>query len=183
MRRQNYLILGVLAVIVVAAAYLGWTNSNKNFSFSDGSASDGSVSFNYPVNMENTENNTNYQTIMIGTENWNTVGQLGNNNIDILVQKSLSVNPRNAMDDSNAAVKERGDQIISTSVETNPNGIEVFKSITLVKEPDTNRKLKYYDFAFTNNGATYAISIYGPESADAEISEAANMIFNSIKTG
>ncbi len=51
---------------IVAAAIIGWTNSNKSLSFSNGSASDGSVSFNYPADMEN---NTNYQTIIIGAEN------------------------------------------------------------------------------------------------------------------
>jgi len=67
---KYYLLFGVLGVMVVAAAIMGWTNSNISFSFSDGLASDGSVSFNYPENMENTENNTNYQSIMIGTKNW-----------------------------------------------------------------------------------------------------------------
>ena len=181
--KKYYLLFGVLGVMVVAAAIFGWTNSNKSFSFSDGLASDGSVSFNYPENMENTENNTNYESIMIGTENWQEVGKLGNDNIDILVQKSLSVNPRNVRDDSNAAVRERGDQIVSSTEETNSNGVEVFKSITAIKEPNTSGLLKYYDMAFTDKGTTYVISVYGPDSEDAELSATVNMIFNSIKTG
>ncbi len=112
------------------------------------------------------------------------MGQLGNNNIDVLVQKSLSVNPRNARDDNNAAVRERGDKIILTTDETNPNGVEVFKSVSAIKDPKTNSILKYYDMAFTDNkGTTYAISVYGPDSEDANLSATANMIFNSIKTG
>lgn len=182
--KKYYLLFGVLGVMVVAAAIMGWTNSNRSFSFSNGSASDGSVSFNYPTNLENTENSTSYQTIMIGSENWNGVGMLGNDNIDIYVQKSLSVNPRNARDDSNAAVRERGDQIVSSTEETNPNGVEVFKSIKILKDPDINSKLKYYNMLFTDGkGVTYAISVYGPDSEDAELSTTANMIFNSIKTG
>lgn len=181
--KKYYLLFGVLGVMVVAAAIIGWTNSTNSFSFSNGLASDGSVSFNYPENLENMENNTNYQTIMIGTENWKEVGKLGNDNIDILVQKSLSVNPRNARDDSNAAVREHGDQVISSTEETNPNGVEVFKSITAIKDHDTNGLLKYYDLTFTDKGATYVITVYGPDSKDTELSATADMIFNSIKTG
>ncbi|MEN6592475.1 MAG: hypothetical protein ABFC12_04440 [Methanobacterium sp.] len=50
--KEYYLFFGVLGVMVVAAAIIEWTNSNRSFSFSDGLASDGSVSFNYPENME-----------------------------------------------------------------------------------------------------------------------------------
>lgn len=103
---------------------------------------------------------------MIGTENWKEGGKLGNDNINILVQKSLSVNPRNARDNSNAAVRERGIRSSSTE-ETNPNGVEVFKSITAIKEPNTSGLLKYYDMAFTDKGTTYVISVYGPDSEDA----------------
>jgi len=98
-------------------------------------------------------------------------------------KKSPSLNPRNARDDSNAAVRERGDQVISSTEETNPNGVEVFKSITAIKEPNTSGLLKYYDMAFTDKGTTYVISVYGPDSEDTELSATANMIFNSIKMG
>ncbi|TMS41902.1 MAG: hypothetical protein FGO69_06425 [Methanobacterium sp.] len=46
--KKYYLLFGVLVTMVITAAYFGWVDSSKSFKFSDGLASDGSISFNYP---------------------------------------------------------------------------------------------------------------------------------------
>lgn len=132
--------------------------------------------------MENMENHTS-SSIIIGTEDWTPIGDLSNDNISIFIQKNLNIRPIDARDNQDG-VNEQGGEVITKKDETNPNGIEVFKSISTIPDPDSNKNLKYYEMYFNDeNGATYCISIYGYDSEDAKLIETTDMVFNSLKMG
>lgn len=89
--------------------------------------------------MENMENHTS-SSIIIGTEDWTPIGDLSNDNISIFIQKNLNIRPIDARDNQDG-VNEQGGEVITKKDETNPNGIEVFKSISTIPDPDSNKNL------------------------------------------
>jgi hypothetical protein len=70
---------------------------------------------------------------------------------------------------------------LSTTTETNSNGIVVEKSISQQTDPYTNTVIRYYDMFFSVNGVVYHISVYGDVPMNQQTKETADMIFCSLR--
>ena len=175
------IILGILTLVVFAS---GCTSNTQTSS--DGTSSplqtfsDGSISFNYPIGFEIRTERANITSEGTG---WQNLAYLANKDyIGIDVKK----NPEESSavivrDGTEKAVREASGQILSTTTETNPNGLVVEKSISQQMDPYTNLVVRYYDMFLSVNGAVYHISVYGDVPKNQQIKKTADMIFNTLK--
>jgi hypothetical protein len=172
--KNHFWALGILALVVSMVAISGCTSTQKNSTYTDNA-----MSFNYPADIKNS---TVPGSIISAGTGWENVAFLHNNKVAIFIKKNKnSNNSTNARDATNIQFKENSGQVLSTTEEINPNGIEVSRSILTLTDPNTDTLLKYYNMFFNDNGVYY-ISVYGNNSTTQQIHETANTVFNSLKT-
>ncbi len=169
--------MGVIGVLILLVAISGCTNSSQNLTSQNRTFSDGSVSFYYPADMINYTSN-------IGLVNgWVNVVSLINNNTKIDFSKNPnSTNPRRARDAVSAAVKQNSGRVLSSTDETNPNGVAVFRITTDLYDPNAKTMVRDYQMIFKGNGILYGFDIYGINITDSQIHETSDRVFNSIKS-
>jgi hypothetical protein len=170
---SNYWILAILGFMIVIVAVSGCTNHSEAANFTDGS-----VSFSYPGDMTNTTSNGN-----LSGSNWVNIAYIAKSDVYIYVNKNPTLNdqatPRDVI---NADVQANSGQVLSTTDEVNPNGIEVSRNMVTLTDPSTKILLIYYNFFFKNkSGEVYQITVYGSDSKNSEIRETATQVFNSLK--
>ncbi len=176
MTKNNCWIIGIFVLVVSMIGISGCTSSAGNQTFSDNS-----ISFIYPSNMKNTTSSGN---IISGAQGWNDVAFLSNGNVYILVAKNPTLtDPSATRDVTGVSVVQNSGKLLSTTDETNPNGVKVYRNIDTLSDPSTNTLLRYYNMFFEDTeGVVYEISVYGDDSKNSQILETANMVFNSLKT-
>lgn len=162
----------ILGIIGISGCTSPNTESQKSFS-------DGSITFNYPGSFQNS---TSPETIM--SEGWIHIITLNDEGTIIYVQKNENATDpeeiRQATEDSITTSGFTG-EVLSRTTETNPNGIEIFKGIYTIIDPNNNEKLEYIYFYFKDKkGALYIIIVYDYESNYQKVSNVADVIFNSL---
>ena len=136
-KNNNILILGILSLVIIIVIIAGLMSSSHNFSSltktenltsQNLTFSDDSISFNYPADMKNS---THGNEIISGSKSWIDVGFLSNDNVSISVTKNpKGYDPSSIRADTTASVKQNSGRVLSTTDETNSNGIVVYRSIT-----------------------------------------------------
>lgn len=171
--KNNYWILVILGVMVATVAASGCANNVEAVNFTDGS-----VTFSYPGDMTNTTSTGN-----LSVSNWVNIAYIAKSDVYIYVNKNPTINdPSKTRDAINADVKANSGQVISTTDETNPNGIEVSGNVVTTTDPTTKILLIYYNFFFQDkSGSVYQITVYGSESKNSEIRETSIQVFNSLR--
>lgn len=176
MKNSDILKMGIMGIIFITVLISGCTSSSTAKTFSDGV-----ISFNYPNDYDNisysTKTNTSSSPMqrICKFENIYTITIMPGKNITAtspyeLMNRSISKN-------KNVSNSE----IVSVTNETNPNGIVVEK-ITY-KQPDSKFgiMIRYDDMYFKTKGEVYAISVYGPDFFNEQITGTTKIIFQSIK--
>ena len=173
MPNNNYWILAILGLMIVIVAVSGCANHSEAANFTDGS-----VSFSYPGDMTNTTSTGN-----LSGSNWVNIAYIAKSDVYIYVNKNPTINdPATPRDVINADVKANSGQVLSTTDEVNPNGIEVSRNMVTITDPSTKILLIYHNFFFKNkSGEVYQITVYGSDSKNSEIRETATQVFNSLK--
>ena len=133
-RSDHFWILSILILFVSMVVISGCTTSitpNKTYT-------DSFISFQYPSDFKNTTVPT-YLTS--GDSNWTIVAYFNNSDdVGILVYKysniSTTVTTESAAQNTLDSEKQaNGSSILSSAPQTNPNGIEMWKTISTVKNP------------------------------------------------
>jgi len=75
--------------------------------------------------------------------------------------------------------KRYGDNIVSSSEITNPNGVNMWKIVHIAK--DTNQSYLFYDAYFLQANNVYFIQIVGYGEKESSAQKVADMVFNSTK--
>jgi hypothetical protein len=182
---MNYKIgsIGLIAILCLVVAVSGCTN-NANDSNGTTSTfqtfSDGIISFNYPIGFEI---RTKPENITAEGAGWHDLAYLANKDYaDIDIRKNSEENSAAVVrDGTEKAVKDASGQILSTTTETNPNGVVVEKSISQQTDPYTNTLVRYYDMFFSANNTVYYISVYGDIPENQQIKDTTDLIFNTLK--
>jgi len=169
-------IIGSLVLIVFASGCIS-SSTNESITFSDGV-----MSFNYPGSFTNTSQSEDENS----NSSMQDIGKFGNGNLFnmqvIMVGKNKTeISAKEIRDKSISRVKNLslGD-VVSTTSETNPNGVVIERSIYTQKGSYFG-VLIYNDMFFEINGVVYAISVYGPDSNKQQITDTTNIVFQSIK--
>jgi hypothetical protein len=172
------MIVGILILIVSAYSWFGSsTNETKTFS-------DGAMSFNYPADFDN----VSYSADDNSSSSKKLIGKLYNSAPfkvqTIWVDKNTSaIFPTEARDKLISLIKKypKG-ELVSTTSETNPNGVVVEK-ITHTDEIEQGTRSRYIEMIFKINDTVYGIMIYGDDTKDNQkvMDNTANIIFQSIK--
>lgn len=175
--------LPIVMTIIISLAIAGCvSNTQEHTSVSIQSYTDGSINFNYTGDMQS---HAAPGDIISGSKNWNDVILLADNDVIIRVQKSLALKDYDITyirDINSDQIKQNGGSLLSTTLETNPNGVEVAKSINTITDPNTNSLLRYYKMYFKDNhGTIYSIDVYGYSNKQDQIKSAVETVFNSIK--
>ena len=168
--------MGIIFLTVLTSGCIRFsTTETKTFS-------NGNMSFSYPDNfMDITEPENNNSS-----SSWQGIVKLGNNN---LMNMQLIQVDKNTGESSPAIARDNGvlkvknmstGEVLSIATETNSNGIMVEKS-TYKQEQPVFGILIYNDMFFKIDGVLYAISVYGPDSNEPQITKTANIVFQSIK--
>lgn len=179
MKQKVLPILGIIGILVVVVAMSGCTSSGGNLTYSTGG-----VTFNYPDDFKNT---TAPASIISGSSSWSAIGYLSNSqNIIIQIQNNpntdQTLTPSLAIIGEELSVKQNNGSVLSTTNDTNPNGVVVAGSISTLTDPTSNNLLRYYDMTFSaKNGQIYSITVYGPDSSNSAILDVKNTIYNSLK--
>lgn len=169
-------LISILVLVIAASGCTSTSSSNKTYS-------DGVISFSYPSDFENS---TIPGDITSGSSNWETLSYMVNGaDISMSVDKNPQAeSPTSSRDDTESGVLEvSSGKISSTTTETNPNDVVVERSTNSLEDPDTGDVLVYYDMFFrASNGDVYSVSVWGVESKNQDISNIADIVFNSIET-
>lgn len=169
-------ILGILGVLVLVVAFSGCTSTPTNVTFTDGK-----MSFNYPSDFKNS---TSPGVLVAGHSSWQNVTYMANGEgISIKVQKNnvAGFTPGQASNATETSVKESNGTIVSTSTETNPNGVEIVQNVFTLADPSANSTVRFYDMNFLVNGEVYGITVSGNDTDNGKILEVKNTVFNTIK--
>lgn len=182
MKMKNLSELGILALVVSIVIISGCTNTSTNTSTSQGNIAftDGNMTFNYPADFQTA--NQSGDPIISGGNGWQTVKILGNNQgISIHIQKFQgSQTPAQSIIANQISVKSNSGSVLSTTNQSNPNGVEINGDIHTLTRPTDNTLVRYYDMSFVANGKTYFISVLGNDKDNSNILEVKNMIYNSL---
>lgn len=169
------MVLALFFIILTSGCISFPKNEIKTFS-------DGVMSFNYPGDFYNLKYYMNNDS----SSPLQAVGQLQNSDrrsmqlIRIGKNKSAT-SPTEVRDMGVSKLKNNSScELLSTTTETNPNGIVVEK-ITYTQEDASFGTVRYNDMIFKVNGAVYGISAYGLDSNKQQITKTASIIFQSIK--
>ncbi len=122
--------------------------------------------------------------IIIKPESWIHLITLNDDTTIIYVQKNENITDiDNARKTFENAFKTGGfnGEILSSTEETNPDGVEMLECIYTIIDPNNNQKLKYVYLYFKDKkGTIYNIIIYDYELNYDKVSNVADIIFNSL---
>jgi hypothetical protein len=185
LKNSSFFIFGILGILLLVVFASGCTSLTPQTS-SNGTIptlqtfADGTISFNYPIGFEIQTERANITTEGTG---WQDLAYLANKDyIGIVVKKNPEESSAAIVrDGTEQGVREASGQILSTTTETNSNGIVVEKSISQQTDPYTNTVIRYYDMFFSVNGVVYHISVYGDVPMNQQTKETADMIFCSLR--
>ena len=174
---KKYIYFGIFLVFLGAVAIWGY----NSFALTFNSYTDGNISFQYPLNYQKSSPFPELYSNLYSM-NWNdVVSLLGNDGVGISVQKS---------DDNGSDIKtigssaeqfyrSMGDNIVSSSKITNPNGVNIWKLVHIAKKGNYN--YVFYDAYFIQANNQYFIQILGEKDTESSAQKTANAVFNSIK--
>lgn len=172
--------IGIICAFILIVLVSGCTSSSSTKKISDGV-----MSFDYPSDFNNgtySDNYTNSSLLMQVIAYYENTAPLRVHNI--MVGKNVSAtSPTEIRDKTILSVKnESTGEILSSTTETNPNGVVVEK-ITYNLEYALGMKGRYSEMYFKINDAVYGISVYGPDTTTSvqNIMNTTNVIFQSIK--
>jgi hypothetical protein len=174
MKNSGILILGLLGILVLVVAVSGCTSTTST----QKTFSDGVIRFNYTDDFQNSS------VPVFSGSGWQHIIFLNNsNNIHISVKNSpTATSAATARNSDVLSVKAMSTgEVLSTTTETNPNGLIVEKDVVKLTLPNTNSVLRYYDMFFSVNNVVYEIDVYGDDSKYQQIKKAADLVFNTLK--
>lgn len=170
-------LIGILVLIISASGCINNSSSTKTYS-------DGVMSFNYPSNF--IDITKEYNSDRPENQSMPMIAMLGNANPFniqfIMVSKNKTeVTPAEFKDVAISKTKNKfQSQILSINTETNLNGIIIERFTYKLYDSETNRTGLYNDMYFKINDYLYAISVYGPDSNQQQLTNTTNVIFQSI---
>ncbi len=174
-------ILPILVLVIIGIALCIFLFVENPYSQNSGLQqiySNGFITFNYTENFKQTTPHT-----VIGDADWVNIVNLMDNTtrIDVIRYKDIN-DPNKARELTQYSPDiDPYSKVISNTTEINPNGIEIFKSVTTVQGEDWT--LMYIDFYFKDKkDIVYSIIIYDNESKSLKLNNIANIIFNSLNT-
>lgn len=141
---------------------------------------DNSIAFNYPNDMVNDSLITNASGNGVVYE-----PSLGNENVIITIINYPKFKNYNASEVRDSFVENNNgitDQVISTTDETNSNGIQVSRYIEKYRTDDGTVLIDYVLLFQDNNGLNYKITVFGDVSKNSLINETATEVFNTLTT-
>lgn len=179
MKNSNNLKLGIILTLILIVSASGCTNPPTN---QTKTYSDGIMSFNYPSDF----NNVSYSGNNTGNSSMQAISKLKNtvpfrvHSIIVAKNKSAisTTELRNTLV-SNVENMSAG-EIVSITTGTNPNGVVVEKVI-YTDEYAFGMRAMHINMLFKINDDVYAVSVYGPDSNNQQITNTTNIIFQSIK--
>ena len=176
LKKSNILKIGITGVLVSIIFTSGCTSSSTN---ETKTFSDGVMSFNYPADFYNDTkegNETNSDLMQI-------ISKLKNNyefRIWVITNKTR-ISPTEARNIVVSKLEnDNSYKILSTTTETNPNGVIVEK-IIYTEDYIFGFKKRFDNMYFKINDVVYGISVYGLDSDEEEMRNIDNIIFQSIK--
>ena len=180
-------IIGIIGTLILIIAISGCTNTNTNTNNNTSTPQtnnvfkQGNMSFDYPANFQTANQSGN--DIISGGSGWETVKVLDNNEgIAIQIQKfSGSQTPAQSVMATEISVKNNNGTILSTTNQTNPNGVKINGDIHTLTNPEDNTIIRYYEMSFVANGKIYFIQVFGNDNDNSNILKVKNIIYNSLK--
>lgn len=179
----------IIVIVISYLLYLGlYMNDSKEKSYSDGSIT--FIYNNYDFYRGTPPDSLYFHPIKeIEKKGWSHVASFqkeGITYIGILTNERFK-DPELAQKTSETIIKSNvSSKILLSTKETNPNGIQIFKSEYTFKDPsfEDPPTFKCIDYYFKDKkGTIYLITIYGldTETQKEYSSNASNTIFNSLK--
>jgi hypothetical protein len=166
-------IIGTLILIIFAS---GCINS---FTTETKTLSEGIMSFSYPgfFNAHSDEiNNSKMQKVAYFVS-----GDLFNEQYIIVVKNKTEISPTELRDETISKNENSStSEVLSTSTETNPNGVVVETIRMTILYTGNNEKTRHNLMYFKLNDTVYGIAVYGPYSNRGQITNTSNIIFQSI---
>jgi hypothetical protein len=167
-------IIGALFSVVLVSGCTSYsTNETKTFS-------DGVMSFDYPgfFNTETQEiNNSKIQRVAYFVS-----GDLFNKQYINVFKNKTDISHVELRDETVSKNKNSStSEVLSTSTETNPNGVVVETIRMTIVYKENNEKTRHNLMYFKIKDTVYGIGVYGPYSNREKITSTANIIFQSIK--
>ncbi len=176
LKNNTILKIGIVGALVSVVLISGCTsysiNETKTFS-------DGDMSFNYPADFYN----VTYSGNEIDSSTMGLIGMLENKDgLTIYVCKNKTgTSLAETKEGTVSSVKTSSTgKILSTSTETNPNGVVVEK-MSYTEGGFLIFKGRRDSMYFQSNGDVYAITVYGLDLDKKKLSNIDNIIFQSIK--
>lgn len=156
------------------------TNSNNTAPIAKSIFKNGNMSFQYPSDFQNI---TRRSDIITGDSNWQTLRTLNNSQgINIVIKRYNGVaEPAGVISDTQNSIRNNNGTVLSTTDQTNSNGVEIFGSIHTLTNPTDNTILRYYQMSFMATGQTYSIQVFGDDSENSNILKVKNIVFNTLK--
>lgn len=174
---RNYIYLGIILVFLGFIAIWGYYSYWLTFN----TYTDGDISFQYPFDYQNSSPFPDLYSNLYSM-NWNdVVSLLGNDGVGISVQKSDAngSNIQTLGPSFEQSFRSMGDNIVSSSKITNPNGVNMWKIVHIAKKGNYN--YVFYDAYFIQANNLYFIQILGEKSTESSAQQTANTVFNSTK--
>lgn len=176
-KKLSLLGMGIIILAIVVISGCTSTSIGKSTYTTNG------MTFNYPNDFINT---TSPPAFINSTSGWTQIGFLASQNVYITIghnpNSNKSTTSSGELLTSEKVVRQNNGNVLSTTNQTNPNGVVVYGESETFNEPHTNNKLRYYEMYFTaKNGEVYEIVVYGLDSDNSQISNVKNIIFNSLK--
>jgi len=100
----------------------------------------------------------------------------------MVVKNKTDISPVELRDETVSKNKNSStSEVLSTSTETNPNGVVVETIRMTIVYKENNEKTRHNLMYFKIKDTVYGIGVYGPYSNREKITSTANIIFQSIK--
>ncbi len=174
---RKYIYFGIFLFIFGFIIIWGY----NSFAFTFNSYTDGNISFQYPLGFQNSSPFPDLYDNVYSMD-WDDVVNLnGSNGAGISVQKSAANDSDIETLGSNFTqfFRDTGDNIVSSSKITNPNGVDMWKIVHIAKKDNYN--YVFYDVYFIQADNVYFIQILGEKDVESSVQQTADAVFNSTK--